>query len=405
MMHSLLVCLRKNSIVSKCCKSGLNSLGCDFSRSTRASALLRNSSPELPLRSTNRKQTSRSGKSKGPKFGQVTTRLIINLWTGLEWSIVRSCHVSRTWHIRSVACGQLLHRSIFVSCASLRARKSLWQRRVSSVFDVGRCSTSLRTSLNVTSTPFHACSRSRAKFTTAWTTAPPSPSTPTDLSHLASSLSSAPMSPPSMASCSGGRLLKTHLTCSACSLWAVSSSVAAPSLRIKSRSALFFISTAKRHWFWASVSSSASRAASSAWCSSSRRWSSRSFSQTWRSRSRASSASSSVSLAASSAAFSAINRWYSSSFSWTKRSRSCATSASRCAKSSSFSAIRISQLCWSSFAFSASSRSLAFNSSSFDFTRLSYCCRSCFESFACSSCAFRRASASSSSARRSDAIA
>mmetsp|Transcript_82397 Transcript_82397/g.191367 ORF Transcript_82397/g.191367 Transcript_82397/m.191367 type:complete len:231 (-) Transcript_82397:744-1436(-) len=181
---SLLMYLRKKSIVSTCDSNGRKSFGAVLSSSTMLRARERKTSLPNSVLSTSRMHISRSVKSKAPSCGQVTTFRMISLCTLLGWHMAFSCHAMSTSQMRSMARGSLRHKSILVSCASLSARKRRWQCSISAAAFPGKCSTSFRTSLRVCCTPLHVIILSRASFTTASTTPLQSPKRSSGASHL-----------------------------------------------------------------------------------------------------------------------------------------------------------------------------------------------------------------------------
>mmetsp|Transcript_109957 Transcript_109957/g.306447 ORF Transcript_109957/g.306447 Transcript_109957/m.306447 type:complete len:200 (+) Transcript_109957:546-1145(+) len=190
-----------------CDNSPLSSFGAVVSSS--ASAWARDRKMPLPgpgPRSTRRKQTSRSTKSKGPSFGQVATLRTMSFWTPLEWAMAFCCQARSTSTTRSRASGSLRRRSICVSWASFRVRNKRWQCSANALTPPDRCSTSLRSSFSVWSTPRHVMSRSFASFTTASTTPLHSPKRTGIASplHFCSSSSRTQISPCSIALCNGG---------------------------------------------------------------------------------------------------------------------------------------------------------------------------------------------------------
>mmetsp|Transcript_37119 Transcript_37119/g.95856 ORF Transcript_37119/g.95856 Transcript_37119/m.95856 type:complete len:209 (+) Transcript_37119:3018-3644(+) len=202
-------------MVSTCDSSPRRSLGATVGSSTSARARERKTSLPLSSRSTRRRQMSRSAKSKVPSCGQATTLRTISFCTLLEWDMARSCHMMSTSQMRSIACGSLLLRSIFVSCASFRARKRRWQCSTRTLMLLGMRSTSFSTSFSTCSTSRHVIRRSRASFTTASTTPLQSPKRSGSAPfHFLSSLSSIAMSPSSMAACRGGSSRMACLMCS-----------------------------------------------------------------------------------------------------------------------------------------------------------------------------------------------
>mmetsp|Transcript_37118 Transcript_37118/g.95846 ORF Transcript_37118/g.95846 Transcript_37118/m.95846 type:complete len:284 (+) Transcript_37118:3018-3869(+) len=203
-------------MVSTCDSSPRRSLGATVGSSTSARARERKTSLPLSSRSTRRRQMSRSAKSKVPSCGQATTLRTISFCTLLEWDMARSCHMMSTSQMRSIACGSLLLRSIFVSCASFSARNSRWHCCVRVTMPPILLLISLSTSFHVCSTDRHVTKRSWASLTTAPTTPVHSPKRSGSRSsfHFSSSFSSSMMSPSSMAVCSGGNSRSTCFTLS-----------------------------------------------------------------------------------------------------------------------------------------------------------------------------------------------
>mmetsp|Transcript_99771 Transcript_99771/g.282576 ORF Transcript_99771/g.282576 Transcript_99771/m.282576 type:complete len:354 (+) Transcript_99771:2982-4043(+) len=240
---------RKKSIVSTWDSSGRRSLGAVVSSSTMTRARARKTSLPNSARSTSRRQISRSVKSKGPSCGHVTTFRIIARCTLLGLHMARSCQAVSTSRMRSLACGSLRQMSIFVSCASLSARKSRWQCSMRAGRLAGRCSTSFRTSLSVRCTPRQETTRSRPSFTTASTTPRHSPKrSGSSPCHFFSSSSRSLRSPSSMATCRGGR---SRIACLIASvIWRSVCSWASVCLRASARRlsmASFSSSTLRSH--------------------------------------------------------------------------------------------------------------------------------------------------------------